>query len=66
MSNDKLTIDISHCARCDEDHNALEFNRFKKYPFEESNGTFYDYWALCPTLQEPILLTVTEGNLSAE
>lgn len=46
------TSGIRNCARCGEDH-GISYRRFKKNPVES-----YDYWAMCPTLNEPILIKV--------
>ena len=45
--------DISNCARCGEDH-GISYRKFKKNPVET-----YDYWAMCPRLDEPILIKIT-------
>jgi hypothetical protein len=55
-----LKIDVKHCARCQQDHNQLEFKEFTINPIEYSDGTVWNYWALCPVTQEPILLKIRE------
>lgn len=59
---DKIITDIKHCARCNEDHERLEFSKFIQNPIEDSDGTIWNYWALCPTNSEPVLLKVIERN----
>jgi hypothetical protein len=49
--------DIKNCARCGEDHPSMTFR-----PFTNPNET-YAWWALCPTLGEPILMKVVEGTI---
>jgi hypothetical protein len=46
-------VDVRCCARCGTDHEQLRFSEFQGKPVEKSN-----YWALCPVLDEPILLEV--------
>jgi hypothetical protein len=50
-----ITTDVKNCARCGGAHNALEFAPLSNPPDDIT------HWALCPTTQEPILLTVTEA-----
>jgi len=45
-----MIMTIQQCARCGGSHPDLNFQ-----PFSSPNPT-YDYWAVCPTTQEPILL----------
>ena len=52
---DELTFDVSNCARCCQDHDKMLFKRFLGVPFEE-DGYIYNYWGLCPTLGEPVIL----------
>ena len=60
MDNEKSKIktNIGNCARCSYDHADLEFKRFKQNHIEDSDGTVWNYWALCPIYDEPILLKV--------
>ncbi len=55
----KLTAVIG-CARCGGDHNPLEYMAFTK-PIVVGNQTFSHY-AICPTLEEPILVEVKEDG----
>jgi hypothetical protein len=48
---DRKKIDVKRCARCGKNHAALEFQRFRRAP---TSG--FEWWALCPTTQEPILM----------
>ena len=48
-------VSVHHCARCGEDHKDLEFHKFTK-PIEDSDGTVWDYWIICPISGEPILM----------
>lgn len=50
-----LIVSIQSCARCGQDHTNLEFKQFTN-PVEDSDGTMWTHWALCPVNGEPILL----------
>jgi hypothetical protein len=52
---------IIHCARCGENHEHLEIKKLT-IPIElpDSNGHNINYWAMCPTLNEPIMVEVIE------
>ena len=64
MDNEKSKIktNIGSCARCGYDHADLEFKKFEQNPIEDSDGTVWNYWALCPVTGEPILLKVIENG----
>jgi len=48
---------LRNCARCGGDH-PITYRKFKKYKVSK-----YDMWAMCPVLDEPILITiVSDGN----
>ena len=48
---------INGCARCGEDH-PVTYRKFKK-----SNVPGYHMWAMCPVLDEPIMITIIkDGN----
>lgn len=53
MSKDraKLSMTVRGCARCNEDHEQLVFLKLGQ-PCQE-----WTHWAVCPTTNEPILLT---------
>lgn len=52
---------IKNCARCGEDHDLVEFSKFKK-PIPEHVSVrkmkMWTHWAMCPKTNEPILLLV--------
>ena len=52
---DRKKIAIRRCARCGKNHDALEFQRFRRPP-----ASGFEWWALCPTNGEPILMIVME------
>ncbi len=56
-----LKTTIGNCARCGQDHKDLEFKPFKN-PVEDTDGTVWSHWALCPTNGEPVLLKVTQTD----
>lgn len=46
-----MIVDLVGCARCEGDgHKALEFKSFT-IPVED----YWTHWAMCPTVDEPIL-----------
>lgn len=49
-----MRVDIRGCARCDQDHPQLEF---KKFTTPCAGRT---HFAMCPTLQEPIIMKVVD------
>ncbi len=58
---EKLKTTIGNCARCGQDHKDLEFKLFTD-AIEDTDGTIWSHWALCPTNGEPILLKVTQTD----
>lgn len=62
---EKFALDITGCARCDGDgHDGLEFTNFTSPPeWYDENGkeVVFIAWAMCPTLNEPILLVTMEA-----
>ena len=46
---------VHHCARCGLTHEHMIFNKFTN-PVIDTDDVTWDYWALCPTLNEPILM----------
>lgn len=55
-----LVMDLNGCARCgggsEGGHKGLVFQEFDE-PVEIEHTTL-THWAMCPTLNEPILLTI--------
>lgn len=56
-----FTTDVHSCARCGADHENVEFVPFAHHPIEDSDGTKWQYWAMCPFHNEPILLRKSES-----
>lgn len=54
-----ISVDVKQCARCFTDHEVLKFTSFIN-PISDSDDTIWNYWALCPTTGEPILLRTKE------
>jgi hypothetical protein len=52
MSQPCIKTNITECARCANDHEGLVFEPFH-YPVED-----WTYWAMCPTVKQPILLKI--------
>lgn len=57
-----ITTNITNCARCGDDHDKLKFTEFSKNPIIDSDGTIWDFWALCPITKEPVLLKVFDDG----
>lgn len=49
------TGDVQKCSRCGNSH-EITFKAFKNKP------PGYDYWSMCPILNEPILIKVTSRD----
>lgn len=49
---------VKRCARCGEDH-EVKFKRFKHNPITCDEGE-YTHWGMCPSLEEPVLMYITE------
>jgi hypothetical protein len=52
--NDSMILNIKHCARCNQTHDVI-FNRFIQ-PIEDSDGTIWNFWGMCPINNEPVLM----------
>lgn len=59
-SKENKLVDVYNCARCEKNHKQLNFKRFSKNPIFDSDMTLWDYWTLCPTTNDPILLKTQE------
>lgn len=57
--SDAKTITLKECARCGQTHEELVFKQFQ-YPIQDSDGTTWGWWALCPETGEPILMKLEE------
>lgn len=49
-----MILKIDTCARCNKDHLAVEFHRFRNPPMT------YTHWGVCPETKEPILMYVEQ------
>ena len=62
MQDNRQMVDLSEptlkgCARCGGEH-QITYRKFKKNKVPK-----YDMWAMCPVLDEPIMITIVhEGN----
>lgn len=56
-----MKTNIISCARCGENHENLEISKLTN-PIEIDgvNGHKINYWAVCPKLNEPIIIMVIE------
>lgn len=57
MSSDFKT-NVKRCARCGGDHAGLMFLKL-------DNGTRYSHFAICPTVQQPIMMMTLDDTLQA-
>lgn len=58
MITNSIQINVYNCARCGKDHiveNGVVFYQFTK-PIEDSGGTIWEWWGLCPEMDEPVLM----------
>lgn len=55
-----LVVDVGSCARCGLDHPKLEFKPLTN-PVQDSDGTLWNWWTLCPINGEPILLKIVDN-----
>jgi len=59
-----MKVDIKNCARCGKNHRGLLFKRFKRilrvnyYDCGVDSYVGFNYWSICPKLNEPILMQV--------
>lgn len=56
MSETKVMKKLTGCARCSGTHENLEYKPFSKHPIEDTDGTIWDSFAICPITNEPILV----------
>lgn len=68
--SDSVVTDVTGCARCAKNHKSLSFRKFSRNPITVPVDTIeewerWEYWAMCPTLNEPIILKV-EGGAETE
>ena len=59
----QMTIDVNGCPRCGINHDDVVFYKLTK-PIEDSDGTQWTYFALCPSKTEPILLKIIDVELT--
>lgn len=59
MSNEAFKVPVMRCARCAGDHEQpIQFREFGMHRPDAG----FTHWGWCPVSQEPILLTVVEGE----
>lgn len=52
------TIDITNCARCEQDHMTLEMKELKRPVNLLGNQGILTHWAMCPVEKDPILIKI--------
>jgi hypothetical protein len=58
-----MILDLEGCARCHgEKHNNLEFKKLTN-PMVVGDVTI-THWAMCPSINEPILLQITTNPIN--
>jgi len=62
MLDNSLVIDMQGCSRCNgEGHpQQLFLKLINPIPNEAGDAPLYEYWSICPTTNEPILLAKTQ------
>lgn len=58
---DFILTDVKHCARCNDDHEQLEFRKLTN-PITDCDDVVWEWWSLCPYCGEPILLRKIEDS----
>jgi len=54
-----MKVNVRHCARCEQDHDDVEFKEFSLHPiWDGEDEESWTHWAMCPTLNEPIILHI--------
>ena len=51
-----MKVDITKCSRCGGDHNDLDAMSLTNPIVILNGGGIINYWAICPDLEEPILI----------
>lgn len=51
-----MRIPVLRCARCGQDHAEVEFDEFERPVVV--NGQVLEFYGLCPTTHQPILMQV--------
>lgn len=54
-----ITTTVSDCARCNGTHENLEFKPLTNHPID---GFTFTHWAICPTMDEPLLLKLVQTD----
>jgi hypothetical protein len=57
---ERTTVDVTPCARCGEDHEALALHRRSK-PIQLGNFLYY-FWALCPTTTRVLHVRIAQSG----
>jgi hypothetical protein len=52
MKPETIPIAVIHCARCGKDHERVKFTTLKSPP------AFATHFAMCPEINQPILLRI--------
>lgn len=55
------SVQVYNCARCTQDH-QLYFKQFIYHPVTDINSVPYTHWAMCPVLNEPVLMRIIDED----
>ena len=63
----EFTTNVKGCARCDADHDGMEFAKLAKPVLGDGTGygaspALATHWSTCPTTKEPLLLNVISSE----
>lgn len=56
-----MKINIGKCARCEQDHRDIEIDYLLR-PIMDGDKCIANAWAMCPTVNQPIIILVNEQN----
>lgn len=55
QKRDTITLDLSTCARCNKRHDGVTFRKLTN-PIYAGPFETLTHWAMCPELDQPILM----------
>ena len=59
-----MKTNIYKCERCGEDHKDLPIKKLtNSIEIANMNGYKLDHWAMCPNLNEPILIILFDSTM---
>lgn len=61
MTEEEKTYKITSCARCGKDHEGIVYKKLTN-PLVHADTSF-THWAMCPDLDEPIMMYFIEKTV---